>query len=202
MALEELLASLETEAAEETARLGAATQLEADQILAEARAEARALRERTCREGEDEALEEAERRRAGARLKAAAALREAHEEAFQAFVEDVRAHLAGVRERPGYPAVLGALVQEALAALPAASSLRVDPRDEAAARKLLGEVDVSLELETALETAGGVDLASGDGRTVRNTLEERLENAEPALRVLHGGLLADREAAAEPADVP
>jgi hypothetical protein len=37
-----------------------------------------------------------------------------------------------------------------------------------------------------LDTAGGVELASGDGRTVRNTLEERLANAEPALRLLFG----------------
>jgi V/A-type H+-transporting ATPase subunit E len=200
MALEELLASLETEAAEETARLESATQLEADRIVEEARAEARALRGRTPRDGEGEALEEAGRRRAGARLEAAAALREAHEEAFQAFLEDVRAHLAGVRERPGYPAVLAALAREGLAALPAASSLRVDPRDEAPARELLGELGASLELEVTLETAGGVELVSGDGRTARNTLEERLENAEPALRVLFGELLADGEADAEPAD--
>jgi hypothetical protein len=32
-------------------------------------------------------------------------------------------------------------------------------------------------------------VAAGDGRTVRNTLDERLRNAEPALRVLAGDLL-------------
>ena len=37
------------------------------------------------------------------------------------------------------------------------------------------------------ETAGGVELTRGDGRAVRNTVEERLANAEPALRLLFGG---------------
>jgi hypothetical protein len=36
-----------------------------------------------------------------------------------------------------------------------------------------------------------VELASGDGRTVRNTIEDRLRNAEPALRLLYGEMLAD-----------
>jgi hypothetical protein len=37
-----------------------------------------------------------------------------------------------------------------------------------------------------LETAGGVELARGEDRVVRNTVEERFANAEPALRLLFG----------------
>ena len=54
--------------------------------------------------------------------------------------------------------------------------LRVDPRDA----DLAGGVAPGLRVDATLDTWGGVELASDDGRTVRNTLEERLANAEPA----------------------
>jgi V/A-type H+-transporting ATPase subunit E len=191
MALEELLAGLKAEAAAETAQLEAETQAEADRIVEEARAEARALQQQAIRACEGQLRGEAEQRRANARLEAAAALREAREEEFQRFLGAVRAKVGDVRQRASYPAVLRALAQESLTALPAATTLRVDPRDERLARELLGEFGAGLDLAATLATAGGVELASGDGRTVRNTIEDRLRNAEPALRLLYGEMLAD-----------
>jgi vacuolar-type H+-ATPase subunit E/Vma4 len=186
MALGDLLAGLEAEAAAETARLEAETRDEAERIVEAARAEARALQEQAARAGEAELSREAEARRALARLAAAAAVREAREEAFREFLAEVRARLGGLRESPGYPSVLRALIRESRAALPSATTLRVDPLDEAIAEDLLGELDLELDVVAALETAGGIELSSDDGRTVRNTIEERLANAEPALRLLFG----------------
>ena len=80
----------------------------------------------------------------------------------------------------------GALLREGLAALPTATVLRVDPRDERMAADLLAELGVDLEIVGALESAGGVELAQGVDRVVRNTVEDRLANAEPALRLLFG----------------
>lgn len=192
MALEKLLASLETEAAAEAAQLEAETEQEAARILEGARAEALALAEQVARSGEEELRQEAEQRRAAARLEAAAALREARERAFQEFLAEVRARLADLRGLPGYPATLRALVRESLAALPTAATVRVDPRDEALVRELLDELGTEAEVSTTLESAGGVELATADGRTARNTIEERLENAEQELRLLFGELLAGR----------
>jgi vacuolar-type H+-ATPase subunit E/Vma4 len=197
MALSNLLAGLEAEAAEEAARVEAETREEADRIVEAARAEARALQEQAARAGESELRREAEQRRARARLEAAAILREAREEAFQGFLAELRAQLASLRERGDYPAVMGALIREGLAALPAATILRVDPRDERLAGELLGELGAELQIEAALDTAGGVAVATRDGRAARNTIEERLANAEPALRLLLGDLLGGR-APAEP----
>ena len=82
------------------------------------------------------------------------------------------------------------LIVESLEALPAATVLRVDARDEVlAAGMLAGRV---LQVRAELETAGGVDVSSGDGRAVRNTFEERLANAEPELRMLFGERWAER----------
>jgi vacuolar-type H+-ATPase subunit E/Vma4 len=195
MALEKLLASLETEAAAEAARLEAETEQEAARIVEDARAEALALAEQAARDGEEELRQEAEQRRASARLEAAAALREARESAFQDFLAEVRTRLADLRELPGYPATLRALVRESVAVLPTPATVRVDPRDEALVRELLDELGTKAEVSTTLASVGGVELASGDGRTVRNTIEERLENAEQELRLLFGELLASRAGA-------
>jgi V/A-type H+-transporting ATPase subunit E len=186
MALSDLLAGLKAEAAAEDARFDAETRAEATRIAAAAQDEARMLQEQTLRVVEDELRREAETRRARARLAAAASLRQAHEEAFQAFLAEVRRRLDAIRESPSYPRVLGALLRESLTALPAAAVLRVDPRDERMAADLLAELGAKLEIAGTLETAGGVELARGEDRVLRNTVEERFANAEPALRLLFG----------------
>ena len=197
MSLVDLLAGLEAEAAVETARLEAEARVEEDRILDEARAEARSIEEQAARAVEDELRPEAEHRRALARLAAANAVREAREEAFREFRAEVRAQIGALRDGAAYPSVLRARIRESLVALPAATVLRFDPRDERLAADLLDELDANLEVRATLETAGGVELEPGDGRTVRNTFEERLANAEPALRLLFGEALAG--SASEPA---
>lgn len=190
MTLVDLLAGLEAEAAAETAQLEADARAEADRIVEAARAEAEELREQAARAGEAELQREAEQRRAQARLAAASAVRQAHEQAFRELLAEVGIRLGALREGDAYRAVLRALVSESLAALPAAAVLRVDARDEKLAAELLGELDAELQVVADLETAGGVELEHGDGRAVRNTIEERLANAEPALRLLFGEALA------------
>ena len=184
MALVDLLTGLRAEAAAEAAALEADTREEVQRIGEDARAEAQTVKERAVRATEDELRREVDRRLASARLAALAALREAREEAFCAFLAELRRRLAALRGAGGYPSVLRALIRESLAALPAATLLRVDPRDEPLARHVLGELDTELEVVAALDTAGGIELTRGDGRAVRNTIEERLANAEPALRLL------------------
>jgi V/A-type H+-transporting ATPase subunit E len=186
MALSDLLAGLKAEAVAEDARLDVETRAEATRIAAAAEDEARMLQEQALRVVEDELRGEAETRRARARLAAAAAARQAHEEAFHEFLAEVRRRLDAIRESPSYPTVLRALLRESLRALPAAAVLRVDPRDERMAADLLAEVGAKLEIAGTLETAGGVELAQGEDRVVRNTVEERFANAEPALRLLFG----------------
>ena len=192
MSLADLLAGLEAEAAAETAGLEVETRIEEERIVEAARAEARSIQEQALLAVEDEVRHEAEHQRALARLAAADAVREAREEAFRELRAEVRARIDTLRDGAVYPSVLRALIRESLAALPAATVLRVDPRDERLAADLLDELDANLEVSATLETAGGVELERGDGRTVRNTFEERLANAEPALRLLFGEALAGR----------
>lgn len=186
MPLADLLQAIEAEADEELARLERETAAEAEALVESARSEARALSAELTTAPEPAARRDAERTTALARLDAAGALREAREEAFASILDGVRAELAALRGSGRYPELLRALVAESRAALPAASVLRVDPRDAELARPLAD----GLRLEPVLETWGGVELGSDDGRIVRNTLDERLANAEPLLRLGFAGRLA------------
>jgi vacuolar-type H+-ATPase subunit E/Vma4 len=186
MALSDLLAGLEAEAAAEEAQLEAETSAEVIRIGDAAQAEVHLLEEEALRGIEDELRRETEARRARARLAAAAAVRQARDDSFQVCLEDVRGQLEVIRNSSSYPAVCRALLRESLAALPTATVLRVDARDGRLAAHLLTELGVDLEIVGTLQTAGGVELARGEDRVVRNTVEDRLENAEPALRLLFG----------------
>ena len=189
MALKDLLTALEADAARESERRRAEADAEASRIVESARSEARAVEQRAERADDVRLAREIERRGAEARLAAAARLREEYEACVTGLHAALHLRLGKVRESDGYPAVLRALIEGGIAALPAASLLRVDPRDGQLARAVAGELSLELEMEPGPETLGGVEVAAGDGLTVRNTLDERLRNAEPALRVLAGELL-------------
>jgi len=182
--LAELLAALEDDAQDEIARLERDTAAQASKLVADAELQARVLHSQPVEAAEARAAAETVVLLSGARLEALRIRRGAREVAFRAILDDLRDRLAGFRDDPRYPRVLGALVRESLAALPAATTLRVDPRDAAIATGVLRELRRDdLAVEACLDTCGGVELASADARLVRNTLEERLENARPDLRL-------------------
>jgi len=185
MPLADLLQTITAEADEEDARLGRETAAEAETLVESARVEARALSAELAAAPESVARRDAERATALARLAAVAALRGEREDVFASVLDGVRGELAALRGSGRYPPLFGALVAESKAALPEATVLRVDKRDAELARPLAD----GLRVEPVLKTWGGVELASDDGRLVRNTLEERLANAEPLLRLRFAGRL-------------
>jgi len=191
MALKDLLTALEADAAAETERLRVETDAEASRIVEAAEVESRAIEQQAALADEADFARALERRRAEARLAAAAMLRDAYEAGVVALQGALHDRLGALREAEEYPTVMRRLIEESLAALPSASVLRVDRRDTQLARDILDDLDVQLELEPELETLGGVEVAADDGRTVLNTLEQRLRNAEAPLRVLAGELLEE-----------
>jgi len=197
MGLAELLAALQDDAQDETARLDRDASTQAQQIVADAKQRARALHSEPVEAAEVRAAAEAVTLLSSARLEAGRILRGAREVAFRAILDDVRDRLAALRDDPAYPSVFGALVRESLVALPTGRALRIDPLDEVIAARVLRELERSdLTLDVCLRTLGGVELASPDGRLLRNTLEERLANAQPELRLRLAAAAADASAAA------
>ena len=178
MALTDLLQAIESEADADRARAAEEASAAAAAVFEDARRDARALEAELADAGAAEGRAAAAHERALARLDAAAGIRSAREEAFVSLLSGIRAELAAVRETSAYPELFHALVAESRAALPGAWELHADPRDA----DLAGGVAPGLRIEATLDSWGGVELASDDGRTVRNTLEERLANAELLLR--------------------
>jgi vacuolar-type H+-ATPase subunit E/Vma4 len=182
MPLPQLLESLEHDAREEAERLDADSRAAAQDILDRARTRAAELSEEPVREAALAAEAEAARVRAGARMERAAALREVREAAVQDALAEVRERLAQLRERADHAELLRALADEARGLLPEAETLAVDPRDVAAIRALAGDWDV--RLRTSYAGWGGVVISDARGRTVRNTLEERLSSVAPRARAI------------------
>jgi vacuolar-type H+-ATPase subunit E/Vma4 len=179
MALADLLRAIESDASAERARAYSEAAAEAEAVVTRAREEALTIERELASAPEEQARAIADRERALARVDASGAVRAAQEEAFNSVLAGLRTRLAASRGTDAYPALFRALLAECRAVLPTADELRVDRRDVELARPLAD----GLMLDPGLETWGGVELRSSDGRTVRNTLEERLNNAELLLRL-------------------
>jgi V/A-type H+/Na+-transporting ATPase subunit E len=178
MALDDLLRAIEVDADEQRLLADREKAAAAAAIVDAARREAVALEAELTTAPEAESLAAAERVRALARLRAADTVRVAREEAYLSLLGQVREELAAVRGSDGYPALFRALLDESRAALPDARELRVDRRDADLAASVAGD----LQVVAGLDTWGGVELVGDEGRTVKNTLEERLANADLLLR--------------------
>jgi len=178
MALDDLLRAIEAEADEERVRAEREKAASAVAIVDAARRQAAATEAQLVREAEAASQAAAERVRAVARLRAADTVRAAREEAYVSLVGRVREELRALRGSAAYQRVFAALLNESRAVLPDARELRVDRRDQELAASMAGD----LRVVAVLDTWGGLELADEDGRTVRNTLEERLANADLLLR--------------------
>jgi len=178
MPLADLLQAIEADAAADRARADREASAAAEAILERARRDAGALERDLAATRVADARQESDRLLGRARTDASGMMRTAREQAFTSLLTALGARLGALRGTDAYPALFAVLLAESQAALPAARELRVDPRDLALAVPRAG----GLRIETTLDTWGGVELASDDGRTLRNTLEERLANAEQLLR--------------------
>lgn len=189
MALSELLTAIQADADAERAERLRRAEREAAAIEAAASSEAAELERRLVAEAGRQARADAARRVATARLAAVREIRDGREDTFLELREQLTRELAGARDDTGYPELLGALIAEALAALPDATRLSIDARDAHLAAAHLPEQS-TIFLDTTLQTWGGAIATSDSGRRVVNTLEQRLADAEPSMRLLHGQALA------------
>lgn len=196
MALDDLLRAIAAEADEERLLADRERAASAAAIVDAARREAAALQAQLTMAPEAESQAAAEQIRATARLQAADALRAAREHAYVSVLARIREKASVLRDSAAYPQMFRAFLDESRAALPDADQLRVDRRDADLARSMAGD----LRVMAVLDIWGGLELASDDGRTIRNTLEERLANADLVLRERFARWW-DADSEAEPAKI-
>lgn len=188
MALEDILATIRTEAEETASDLLAAARAEADQLLERAREEASREERRLAGSLDDRTRQERSRVLSRARLDAARARDLAREEVYQSARERVIRRLEQVRTSPDYEGILAALLEEAIAAMPAIDEVRVDPRDVESMERIVADRGLDVAVVPEETPLGGV-LAVADRRAVDNTLATRLERADEHLRYIAGELI-------------
>jgi V/A-type H+-transporting ATPase subunit E len=189
MSLEAILASIESSGETEIEGLRREAESHARQIVEAAERKAAIAREEARRAALWPAAAERARRLHQAKLEALRTVGEIRNRLIETTLSETRQRLAELRADPDYPLILRRLIAEAIDALGEAelqtgrAVLKIDPRDEPSLAAILNEMNVNLQVVTALHGWGGVIVTSGDGRVVvNNTLESRLERTTPFLR--------------------
>lgn len=194
MALADILAAIRRETEDEIARVRAVAADDIAAIEAEADAAVAAAQEEAAHGRDQAAQANADRIRNRALLAADRRLREAEEQVFQRALDQVRARLQDLTSTGRYRLVMETLVAESREMLPNAAILRVAPEDAELAGSLAAPFGNWI-VEPSLDGGRGVELATNDGRLVRNTLEDRVARAEPHLRRLLAQQVLERGAA-------
>src|SRR5690606_16877745 len=134
---------------------------------------------------DDRARMESRRRVSRARMEAAALRREARERVYTQARAGLRERLETVRSSAHYREILSDLYEEAIAVLPAAEAVRVDPADLELIRAIISEHAGSPRVEGVEMPLGGLTLVA-EKQTVDNTMASRLERADGYLRDVAG----------------
>jgi V/A-type H+/Na+-transporting ATPase subunit E len=167
---------LQDEALEEIAGILSDADSRAVMLIEEARKKASARLAAHQRRTEAEARAAARRAESAAELTVATARRQARGLVMAQVREKALAALNDLTGKPGYPAVLQALAEEAMKATQGPKAAVVHPGDKALLSGWATEKGLELRTDSGLRL--GVRIASGDGkRSVENSLPERLERA-------------------------
>ena len=201
MALEEILESLRRDGEEEVTRITRRHDEAVAALLQSTREEAKQV-EADATIARDEALEfEAAIIRHRAELHVERRLQEAREAVFQEILGRAKDRLSRFRTDPEYPATLRDLLEECRAFLGRVAAVSIDPRD-AELETVVADTLGSVEIETTLDSWGGLVAHDGYGVFVRNTFEARLTRAEAELRRRIGELVPEIGGRAESGSVP
>lgn len=184
MAYEELIHSMEMDAALRIQDVRTAAEACVDETLETARRQADEVRAGHMAEATRRIEVERHQWLYLAREEVKAGLARVREEHLRSAVAAAREELACRRGQDGYPDILKRLLREALDTLGEdGARVHVDPRDEATVRALLQHPPGAPPVLPDLETAGGVVADSADERIrVDNTFESRLARAEEVYR--------------------
>lgn len=182
MALDDILRAMEREVETDIKRLEEQSAATAAEIRRSAESDAKEILNRHHQESLAPLQHERARRMNRARLASLRATSQARERLYIQALNCARDRLTNLRADPDYPAILFALLTEALEQIDGESIVRTDPRDSAVVQSLHTTFPRT-RFEFDLQTCGGVEARTLDGRIrVLNTVEARLEQANEALR--------------------
>ncbi|MEA1904141.1 MAG: V-type ATP synthase subunit E [Actinomycetota bacterium] len=190
MALSDILETIRAESRDTASGVLASAEAEADRLLGLAGEQAAKEERRLAASLDDKARLERSRIMSRAHLEAAQERRTSREKVYLAALEGVARHLGSVRSSPEYENVLASLLDEAIAVLPDATTVRVDPTDVAITERALTARGLELLIEPEESALGGV-VVTAEGRAVDNSLQTRLDRADEHFRYIAGELIPD-----------
>jgi vacuolar-type H+-ATPase subunit E/Vma4 len=176
MALRDLLAALEEEGAAEHEKAQQRRRREAAQLLADAHERATKIHQDVLTAAETAARQEAENLLITARFRARRATRTARDEALEEVLSQVREHLLALPGSPDGPTMAAACLEEAVTAMPQATTVHVHPADGATLRH-----EATVRIVADLEHGGAI-AEDDQGRYIDNTYLTRLANSWPEIR--------------------
>jgi len=176
MALRDLLTALEEEGAAEHERAQQDRRRQAAQLLADAQDRAATIHRDVVAAAETAARQEAEDLLITARFSARRAVRTARDDALEEVLSQVREQLLALPGSPDGQAMANVCLQEAVRAMPQATTVHVHPADAATMRP-----EATVQVVADLEHGGAI-AEDDQGRYVDNTYLTRLANTWPELR--------------------
>jgi V/A-type H+-transporting ATPase subunit E len=187
MGLQDILEKIRESGNTQVQEIEKSTQSQVNEILAQARMEARQIEEDSRAIASAPAIAERARILHRARLESLRIVGGVREDLVDTAITRTRERLASLPADPSYPEVLRALTEEALNKLDSGETgkaqLLADPRDKALLKNILDNLKLDLPVSYELSCWGGLIAKSEDGRVVViNTLESRLERATAFLR--------------------
>lgn len=190
MALSDILETIRAESSETASEALASAEAEVERLLTHAREEAASEEQRLAGSQDDRARLERSRIMSRAHLEAARERRAARERIYLTARDGVAERIESLRASSEYEEVLAGLLTEAMAVLPTANAVRVDPADLEMMEGILEARDLDLLIEPRESPLGGVAVTA-EGRAVDNTLRSRLDRADEHLRFIAGAMIPD-----------
>jgi V/A-type H+/Na+-transporting ATPase subunit E len=194
MAYEDLLKSVEESAEEKELELRKKALLAIDAIRERAKKQAVSVRQAYLDEAEKSITTERNKLLYITKAECKELLIKTRKTVFERAFREAGSRLATLRADKKYPHIFKKLLIEAAGTMGgAAFCIHVDPRDEELCRKTISELQIAGEIQTDLETAGGVVLSQpGETVVISNTVESRLLRAQEHERhVIHTILSGD-----------
>ncbi|MEU4607326.1 V-type ATP synthase subunit E [Kribbella sp. NPDC023972] len=176
MALRDLLTALEEEGAAEHDMAQQDRRRQAAQLLADAHERAATIHQDAVTAAEAAARREAEDLLITARFTARRAVRTARDDALEKVLRQVREQLQALPGTPDGPRMAAACLEEAVTALPQATTVHVHPADAATLRH-----EATVRVVADLEHGGAI-AEDDQGRYIDNTYLTRLANTWPEIR--------------------
>lgn len=190
MGLPEILETIRAQSEETAAGIVADAETEAQGVLSRARTEANFEERRLAGSLDDRIRLEQARILSRSLLEAARARRAAREDVYRHVIEAVTERLAELRSSDRYHQLLGSLLDEAMATMPGATTLEIDPSDRVVVDGVISTRNLDITIQTEEMPLGGLVLRA-PGRTVDNTLATRLSRADNHLRFVAGEMIPE-----------